>query len=229
MKKLVTLLALTLIACAPPLWVKPGGTTAEFDKDKYSCLQSSQQRSSGFYVNKFGGGASDQMVTNEQLFSSCMNSKGWKLTRGDVANQYAADQTAKAQRTNVTLEQIKQDIYLVCANPEYAWIIQRSACNANDLTLAQLSISERLSPADKESFMAYYTEIKNLTKRQIETLQASGEKNFLAIANIMEKYISSRERNALELYTARITWGEYNKTRKQDAEAFEAARKEKTK
>jgi len=225
MKALAIIISLTLVACAPPLWVKPGGTTAEFDKDKYNCLQSSQQRASGLYFNKFGGGASDQMVTNDKLFSSCMNSRGWKLTRGDEASKYVADQTAKIQEVNVTMEQLKQENYALCAKAEYAWINQRSACNANELTLAQLSNTERLNTTNRDSFMAFYAENKNLSRRRIEVINASGDRNSRALVDIMEKFLSSRERSALELYEGKVTWGEYNKDRKRDSESFEAARK----
>jgi hypothetical protein len=229
MKILAVILPLTLVACAPPLWVKPGGTTAEFDKDKYTCLQSSQQRSAGFYFNKYGGGASDNMATNETLFASCMNSKGWKLKRGDEAAQYVAGQTAKVQEAKVALEQLRQESYAICARPEFAWINQRTACDTKDLTLAQLSNSERLSPANKDSFMAFYTEAKNLNQRNIKVLKATGDKNAMATATILERLISSRERGALDLYEGKVTWGEYNKAKKRDIERADLDSKELTK
>jgi hypothetical protein len=39
-------------AFAPPVWNKPDGTQEEFASDRYDCLQQSQQRVSGAYVNQ---------------------------------------------------------------------------------------------------------------------------------------------------------------------------------
>lgn len=74
-------IALGLSACAPLLWTKSGGTQDEFSRDKYACLQDSQQRESGAYVNEYSGTAHSSVTINEQLFAACMNARGWYLSR----------------------------------------------------------------------------------------------------------------------------------------------------
>lgn len=74
---------LALIGCvSPPLmdWVKLGATQEEYSKDKYYCMQQSQQRiyKSGFNVTS-GGWAVEKTVTNDELFNACMNANGWYL------------------------------------------------------------------------------------------------------------------------------------------------------
>jgi hypothetical protein len=78
------LTALSLAACAalaPPRWYKDGATQQEFASDRYACLQQSQQRVSGAYVNQYGGASQDTVITNDQLFGACMNANGWELRR----------------------------------------------------------------------------------------------------------------------------------------------------
>jgi hypothetical protein len=129
-----------------------------------------------------------------------MNSRGWKLTRGEAANQYVADQTAKVQDATATLERLKQENFVLCARPEFLWITQRSACNANDLTLSQLSNNERLRPESRESFMAFYSESKDINKQRLEVLKSMGGKKNMAIADVFSDSINQRERSALDLY-----------------------------
>jgi hypothetical protein len=70
---------LQLTACAalaPPRWYKDGATQQEFASDRYTCLQQSQQRVSGAYVNQYGGAPQDTVITNGQLFGARMNANG---------------------------------------------------------------------------------------------------------------------------------------------------------
>ena len=59
------------------LWIKNGGTQEEFSSTKYECMQASQQRVSGAYVNQYSGQAQDTVITNPNLFAACMNAHGW--------------------------------------------------------------------------------------------------------------------------------------------------------
>jgi hypothetical protein len=71
-----------LAGCAAlqsPVWYKAGGTQDDFSRDRYTCLQQSQQRVSGAYVDQNSGAAQSTVVTNGQLFDACMNASGWYI------------------------------------------------------------------------------------------------------------------------------------------------------
>ena len=72
----------SLAACAPmPVWTKPGGTQDELSRSRYQCLQEAQQRAAASRSIGYQSAAVDKMVTNDELFNACMNSRGWYLTR----------------------------------------------------------------------------------------------------------------------------------------------------
>lgn len=85
----VFMIVLTLACASTPttkkVWYKPYFTREEFAKDKYNCLQESQQRKSsaqgGYYAgNIYIPGSSDSsVVTNWNLFNACMEARGWTL------------------------------------------------------------------------------------------------------------------------------------------------------
>lgn len=80
--RIAPVLALLLTACAGPMhWQKPGASRNDFSRDKYTCEQQSQQRAAYVAVNAQGGAAQNTMVTNHNLFHSCMNANGWYLGR----------------------------------------------------------------------------------------------------------------------------------------------------
>lgn len=68
-----------VFGCASPVWEKRGASRDDYSKDRYACLQESQQRVSAAAVNQSGGASSNRVVTNEGLFRACMNSRGWYL------------------------------------------------------------------------------------------------------------------------------------------------------
>lgn len=84
-------LAVALGGCAqsnPVFWDKPNATTADFDADKYKCLQSSQQKQAVYSSFSSGGISPNAIssssmrsgsVTNDELFEACMNASGWHL------------------------------------------------------------------------------------------------------------------------------------------------------
>ena len=129
MKKLSMLVVglLVLSGCATMLWYKPTGTQDEFSRDKYDCLQQAQQPYSGAYVNMYGGASRGQMITNNQLFAACMNSRGWYLTRADQAHQafqtYSSPspQTYSSPTAPTSVSSIPQPVAPI--NPVYSYEI----------------------------------------------------------------------------------------------------------
>jgi len=84
MKKLGVLFIglLILSGCAtttPMVWYKSGASQEEYSRDRYNCLREAQQPVTGSYVNRYAGESSGQIITNNQLYSACMNAKGWFL------------------------------------------------------------------------------------------------------------------------------------------------------
>ena len=63
-------LAALLFGCAPMIWVKPGSTEQDFNKDQYECEKDVRQ--SGYY----GTGISRD-IEMQNFFTKCMVSKGW--------------------------------------------------------------------------------------------------------------------------------------------------------
>jgi predicted lipoprotein len=66
-------------------WYKPNFTKQEFARDKYDCMQQSQQSQSsamgaycvGYYCQP--DQAQSSVVTNWDLFNACMEARGWSL------------------------------------------------------------------------------------------------------------------------------------------------------
>ncbi len=75
-------LSFLLTSCVPPLsWVKPGAGYTDFQQAKYDCLKNSQQRVARARSDAGGYGYDNKVITNDQIFNSCMGAQGWRLER----------------------------------------------------------------------------------------------------------------------------------------------------
>ena len=109
MKKILFTIPIIFFGCSNNLvWNKPGASQDEFAKNKYICLQQSQQYSSGSYIapNALLGGyqgfSSGGMGTNPTLFESCMNSKGWYLTQQNNSSNFYSSSNQSSNGPNWT-------------------------------------------------------------------------------------------------------------------------------
>jgi hypothetical protein len=78
----VVILTMTLASCAlfpQKQWYKPGASYNDFTNDRYACMQESKAPVSGTYVNRYGGASSSSVEVNNNMFSACMQARGYYL------------------------------------------------------------------------------------------------------------------------------------------------------
>lgn len=218
MKKLLfALIPVTLLAgCVS--WHKPGARPGEFEQAKYICLQESQQRVGVAQANAWGGTAVNTVQTNDMLFGNCMNAKGWSLQNTQAAQnqiqQQQASQSAFQSQLQSESSRISQQAKAVCENPDYKPYYSKSACQAQDITFEQLADQSKITSAQKAVLLKQRAAIAEIQKARAELNKRAGGKA-AKIADAGNSYlIPQNDQNNLDLYNGKITWGEYNKNRK---------------
>lgn len=211
---LVVMAALGLSACAKT-WVKPGSTQADFDKDRYECLQRSQQQVTSYSYGVYGGSGGTEQKTNNVLFNTCMNSKGWSL-RNQKEVVDAKDKLTQDYLANN--EQRKQEMAFRCQDPDYSEIYAKTACRARDVTFEQISDKSKITSAQKKNFSKWRNDVNNSLREQATDYpKYFGPKGQAMAAYTLNTYIPATERLNLQLYEGKITWGQYNQQRKEMA------------
>lgn len=198
-------------------WYKPGATQNDFSRDKYNCLQQAQQRVAGAQVNPYGGVASNTVVTNEGLYNSCMNANGWYL-RSQQSEQQQTQ--AGANPLKAAIDQINRENQATCDREEYRPLRQKIACSVNDITLEQLSDKSTITASERPLISKYRGETEALNRRRAAAYRSYGGSKGADVALAVERAETLLERSALELYAGTITWGDYNKRRKEVYETY---------
>lgn len=207
-------LALTLAACAPT-WVKPGASQNDFSKDRYDCLQQSQQRVSGAYVNAYGGASSNKVITNDQLFGACMNSKGWTLQSQSQVEKTAAQNRQVSESANYKYQEIIERSKTTCTDKSFEAFYNKTPCAPIDTTLSQLSDPTKINASQKKALDALTPVLQQNNRDLASWYRTYGGGSGAKRAQILELIFDKAEANRLKLYTGKITWGEFNKTRKE--------------
>lgn len=205
-----------LSACAPMMaWNKPGASQAEFSQDKYDCMQQSQQQVSGAYVNKFGGGASSQVVTNGNLFNSCLNARGWTLVQQPNANAAQPGQPASPPNdpiraaTDASVQAFKD----VCLREDVKAILEKTSCNSTGITLEQMADTSMITPEQKAALSKYRTANREVVAKLHAVYAKHGGAKGAKVIAVREHITQLTEDNQLALYEGKLTWGDYNKRR----------------
>lgn len=219
MKKLsLLIIPLALLVGCAQTWYKPTAKAGDFERDRYDCLQQSQQQVGVAQVNQFGGAAVNKPVTNDGLFASCMNSRGWSLQNtkaleGQLQQQQASNMVVQSQLQSES-ERITQQANAICANPDYKPYYSKSACQAADISFEQLADQNKITPAQKAVLLKQRAAIADIQKARTELNRRAGGRA-AKIADAGNTYlIPQNDQNNLDLYNGKITWGEYNKNRK---------------
>jgi hypothetical protein len=215
----LVLLCLSVYGCAQNVWFKQNAGNGEFERDRYVCLQQSQQRVGGAQVNAYGGSAYNTVTTNEGLFGSCMGAKGWSLRNKEAAQNQAAQVNANVSAAQTELkqrsEQIASNNMLMCSAPELADYYKKTACKASDVSFEQLADTSKITPAQKAALVKQRERVA-LGEKEQDALQALRGQEGQKIIEISRTYYRPKnEQNNLDLYNNKITWGEYNKRRKE--------------
>ena len=213
----LTVISLSLFGCAQNLWIKPNSTQAEFERDRYNCLQDSQQRVGSAQVNAYGGSAINTVTTNNMLYSGCMGAKGWSLQSKEVVQSQMLQNQSKESELKARWDSIKLTIDAMCSNPELKIYYEKTACNASDISFQHIAEESRITSEQKIVLVKQREQVAKIEKEQ-DVIQRERGANGQKMINVAQSYVRpENEKNNLDLYTGKITWGEYNKRRKEIA------------
>lgn len=211
----VVLLLLAISGCAQNVWFKQNASNGDFERDRFECLKQSQQRVGAAQVNAYGGSAVNTVATNDGLFSSCMGSKDWRLQNKDATQNLLAQSNANQTDLKQKLDQISANLILMCRDSELSEYYKKTACKAPDVTFEQLTDKTNITSSQKIDLLKQRARVALLDKEQVaaQALRGSaGQK----IIDVLRNYTDpNNDQNNLELYNGQVTWGEYNKRRKE--------------
>ena len=123
-----------------------------------------------------------------------------------------ADQQ-KRQAGAAALKKLNEVGQQRCADPEYAAYYEKSPCSAAKVTPEQLEDQTKITPVQKAVLSKVRQSISaSFQERQRIFKDYGGDKD-IKFAEYVESMKPRIDKNDLNLYDGKITWGQYNKER----------------
>jgi hypothetical protein len=226
-KLLIIAISVVLIGCAQNTWYKPTARSGEFESDRYECIQQSQQRLSVASIYKFSGTAVDQQITNDQVFSTCMTSKGWSLGKKEDVQNQVAQSTAQFNSVKFQLDQLTERSKVFCSLPEFKEFYTNTPCLVTEMSLTHTANDSKITDELKKVMLKQQEYVAGFRKEWSELVKSIGPNGVRQVEINQNIIVPMIEKNTLNLYTGKISWGEYNQRRKEISREEEAAYKGK--
>lgn len=212
-------LLFSLIGCAANqkmLFDRPGLTSEEFNRDKYDCIQQARTSWAGGGTGSVGVAMivlskNNAEKQSNELFKMCMEARGY--TAREVDDEEFERQKNSPLKTN--MNQITKERTDRCNRDEFQLIFIKSSCKADNITLEQLSDKTMISEVEKTVFSKYRSENADSNNKTLAVFRTNGNSQEKELGIVVEQIYLQLDKNALDLFESKITWGEYNKKRKE--------------
>ena len=130
-----------------------------------------------------------------------------------------------AAKEKELLESLNKESNDFCNKEEYKRFFIKSPCFANDITAEQLSDKSMIQDAEKNDFLKYREEVSAIDKKFSDIAQTYGDSKDKEFGLFLEKNsIKNKRKASLDFAEGKITWGEFNKIRKEIAQEGERER-----
>lgn len=238
MKKLMLVIfagmvLIMLVGCSGPriIYSKPGLTTNEFNRDKYACVQQSQQSWSAGGSGAAGGmmiiaAQADAENRQQALFKMCMEARGYtareetEKTVEPVKAVETAEERERTKQYSSLMADVNKAQSGLCKKDNCDLIFKKSACTMEEITIQQLTDKSFASEEEKAcmlTFLAERREIATKIRKLAEMTQDLKTKEYMILR--ADTHLKDEE-SALSLYEGKMCWGDYNKIRKNNLQAY---------
>jgi hypothetical protein len=193
-------LVIGAFGCANNVWVKPGASVNDFNVDRAQCNAQA-------YSIPFASVYQQAAVQNE-----CLQGKGWTLR--DRASHDAGVASTQSSWQSI-MSKNESDSQARCNDPAYKTYYSKTACFTKDITIDQMADASKITPQQKPALIAVKKSLDAQMAQVFISLKqvpnAPGEKMY----SIYQSQSSESDKNILDLYSGKTTWGEYNQKRKE--------------
>lgn len=210
----VVSLALISVGCATKqtFWERPGASSNDFHMDNAEC----NARALSAPVNMFGFA----LIKNQ-----CLQGKGWYLVERDVS--VASSPKPVMDLSNRELQSDLQrargsydsEVKGACSRLDMSVIMTLTSCFSNGISLEQMASTEKLHPRYRDSFLAWRSKVYSSTRTLADAeAKFGGASGGRVAAHMLGQFLADSEKNDLSLIDGDITWGSYNRRRKEITE-----------
>lgn len=176
-----------------------------------------------------GQAVDDNADARQSSWQSCMYSNGWRQRRpqsstaqasGTVTNDAAA---TSDYRVNLAIDRAQRETAETCKNEKFKLFFAKTGCSSDDITPEQLADTSRISFMVRPVAVELQPEINATVERVRDAEREFGGEKGARIGDALDVALFDAAQNMKSLTDGSITWGDYNRRRKEIQEALRGA------
>jgi hypothetical protein len=149
-----------------------------------------------------------------------MNAAGWSLQDQKSIQPAQQQQQAQVVNNKARLDQLRAEQKGMCSNPAFQPYYAKSPCSTNDLALSSMSDKSKITTAEKVALEAAASTFDKLNFEANNIIRQGNAADKAYVRYVEQTLNPAGTKNRLDLFEGKITWGDYNKRRKEINEAF---------
>ena len=193
-------MAILLTSCVTnnqKVWMKSGASTEDFETDRAQC---------NAQAYSVAGGNMYQIIFVQ---NQCLQGKGWRLQDANQVNELGNQLLNEREKQSIASKEL-------CSRKEYEVIYAKTPCLSTQINFKNMTDNTKITEQQKFIFTKWREELD----ASIEiTINREISLNGMAGKRFSNYYKSSakpqNDKNNLDLYNEKITWGEYNSKRQE--------------
>jgi hypothetical protein len=182
--------------------------------DGIECTYEAKKGAAAVNVPGRSGLNLEQMFKENELFNLCMQVKEARSGGGSGGSNI----TVVARTLQDTFTQIRAEVEESCKNPDFKEYYEKTACTSDRITLTQMADTSKITQNQRPVLLVAREVADSKNKKFIDAIRKSGQPLGSKVADYLEGQSFKNERLAMELYDGEITWGQYNRRRKEIAQ-----------
>ena len=177
--------------------------------DGIECTYEAKKGAAAVNVPGRSGLNLEQMFKENELFNLCMQVKESRSSSGSI------NQNTALAKLRDTLNQLSTENIGSCNNPDFKEYYEKTACTSDSITLTQMADTSKITPNQKPVLLAAREAADSDNKKYPDAYRKSGHRLGPKAADYLEGQSLKNEQLTMELYDGKITWGQYNRRRKE--------------
>ena len=193
-------MAILLTSCVTnnqKVWMKSGASTEDFETDRAQC---------NAQAYSVAGGNMYQIIFVQ---NQCLQGKGWRLQDANQVNELGNQLLKEREKNRIASKEL-------CSRKEYEVIYAKTPCLSTQFNFKIMTDNTKITEQQKFIFTKWREELDASIEIMINTeinLNGMAGKKFANYYKATTK--PQNDKNNLDLYNEKITWGEYNSRRQE--------------
>ena len=212
--KAIIFLTCMLVGCAT--WQHPTNNQSVFNSDYGQCEYEATRA-----TPLTQGSAIELAFSRVEIVNKCMESRGYYKSSNQTKNNSSSNNNPDMQvQLNDPIKRSLEEHKQRCLELEYQEYYSQTGCFATDINIEHMVDTSKITSPQKAVMLKARGLADQTNKEQVQLFRKLGGVKGSQYGDLHDSFKVKDDRNHIDLYNGRITWGEYNQRRKEISSEF---------